>query len=221
MLRIRSKWNTLSKAQQKHLLIWAAATLGVLIVIFAVIMQIKSQMPLYMIGLNGLGAETPAQAQRLCRESWERFAEIKEDYPDCEFVWCGKNRVYLLLPYALNEIPDNNNTGFDTVSFYNTSGIKTHGYIIHPELPPQELGVIDLVETKGKELSFDTVSMSVRVGLRKGTVDYEDAVYLWEEGSRKVFAVNSYAVSGATGDIIQFTDDGGTIRNCYILDTLI
>lgn len=219
------KWHELDTVERfmlrRRLIILAAATLGTLLVIFLIIMQIKSQMPLYMIGINGLDADSPAQAQRVCRESWERFAEIKQEYGDCEFVWCGKNRLYLLRPYALEEIPDKDNTGFVTVSFFNTSGIKSEGYIIHPELSPRELGIIDLVKTKGMELSFDSVSMSVRVGLREGSVGFDNAVYLWEEGSRKVFAVRAEAVTGETGDCVHFIDDGNTLRECYILDTTI
>ena len=220
MLFVKAKLNARDrKAARKRLIIWASVTFFVLAVIFCVIMGIRAKMPMYMISVDGLDASSPAQAQRLCRENYQRFAAMKNEHPNCEFVWCGKNRIYMLLPYALESIPDSENTGFDSVRFYSTGGIKTRGYIIRPELPNQELGIIDLVN--GNRFDFESVSMSVRVGLRKGEIPFNDAVFIWEKDSKKVFAVKKTAVFGQPGADTQFVDDGGVIRNCVILDTRI
>ena len=75
------------------------------------------------------------------------------------------------------------------MTFDGGEGKRLEGYIIEPEIPPTELGRIVL--TDGEEYTYDTVSMSVRMGLRNGKISYDDAVFLWEKDSTEVIVARA------------------------------
>lgn len=200
--------------------VYAAVTIAALVVLFALMQYARSQIAeVYELSLENFSAQTPAEAQSACRAENETFLPYAEEYPDCLWVWCGDDKLYIVRGDVLKvegEDPDN---GFVKVSFKGEMGTEHTGYIIDPLKAPTLIARIDL--GAAQEYTYDNVSMSIRKALRAGEFDYEDAIYLWEKGGSSVYAVHSDAVTVVEGSIASFTDDGGVARVCYILDTAL
>lgn len=209
---------TEKRPTKRFYIICFAVTLALLLVLLAVFLHQRSEVaPVYVLTVEGLVAENPADAQAICRGDYEQCADLMQDREDCLWVWCGGNELFLVKPDALSIDAEKEQTGFTAVCFFDENGDKCSGWIISPAEKPNELGRIRL--EPAEEYSFDSVSMSIRAALRSGEISYEGAVYLWEKGSGTVFAAaeNSYTV--IENNIVSFTDDGGVSRVCYILDT--
>ncbi len=201
-------------------IICAVVTLVVLGVIFGIHKYKISQVaPVYQVHIDDLEAATPAEAQAACRADYQRFAAESEKYPGCAWVWTGKRTLYLVKPDALEINAAAEETGFTAVKFINASGKQRKGFIIDPTTEPVELGRIKIDDAK--EYNYDNVSMTIRVGLRSGEINYENAVYLWEKDTDLVLAVRSDTYKTVEGSIVSFTDDGNVTHTCYVLDTEI
>ena len=201
-------------------IICAVVTIVVLGVIFGIHKYKVSQVaPVYQVHIDGLEAVTPAEAQAACRADDQRFAAESEKYPGCAWVWTGKKTLYLVKPDALEIDAAAEETGFTAVKFINASGKQRKGFIIDPTTEPVELGRIKIDDAK--EYNYDNVSMTIRVGLRSGEINYENAVYLWEKDTDLVLAVRSDTYKTVEGSIVSFTDDGNVTHTCYVLDTEI
>ena len=208
------------RAPDKIYIICAAVAVLVLAVIFGLHLYRNSQVaPVYELKVEGLEAETPAEAQAACRGDHERFAEAMEKYGESSWVWCGGKTLYLVKPDALVIDTEAEPSNFTAVKFKDENRGEKSGYIVDPSIAPKELGRIELGESE--EYTFENVSMTVRVGLRNGDIDYENAVYLWEKGSDLVLAVRPDTYETVEGSIVSFTDDGNVTHTCYILDTAI
>ena len=205
--------------KRKLLIICTVATIAVLALAFALITNAKAKVPAYVLEVKGLAAESPAQAQAELREDYERFAKLSAEHAGCSWVWAGGEKLYLINANALKINTDNDVINFTAVKFKDDKGNSLKGYIIDPAVQPKELGRIQIVNSD--EFTYDNVSMSVRVGLRSGEIDYEDAIYLWEKGSSEVLAVRPDTFELIEGHIVSFTDDGNQTHTCYILDTKI
>lgn len=208
-----------SSPAKRTYIAFAAITLAVLAVVFAVIMQSRSKTPVYVLEVNGLDAETPAEAQIECRAEHEKFAKPLQNNTGCAWVWCGDNKLYLVKTTALRINTKDETQNFTAVTFDGGEGKRLEGYIIEPETPPTELGRIVL--TDGEKYNFESVSMSIREGLRSGEISYENAVYLWEKYSTEVIAVRADSYQTVQDNIVSYTDDGNVTHTCYILDTKI
>lgn len=208
-----------SSPAKRTYIAFAAITLAVLAVVFAVIMQSRSKTPVYVLEVNGLDAETPAEAQIECRAEHEKFAKPLQNNTGCAWVWCGDNKLYLVKTTALRINTKDETQNFTAVTFDGSEGKRLEGYIIEPETPPTELGRIVL--TDGEKYNFESVSMSIREGLRSGEISYENAVYLWEKDSTEVIAVRADSYQTVQDNIVSYTDDGNVTHTCYILDTKI
>lgn len=208
-----------SSPAKRTYIAFAAITLAVLAVVFAVIMQSRSKTPVYVLEVNGLDAETPAEAQIECRAEHEKFAKPLQNNTGCAWVWCGDNKLYLVKTTALRINTKDETQNFTAVTFDGGEGKRLEGYIIEPETPPTELGRIVL--TGGEKYNFESVSMSIREGLRSGEISYENAVYLWEKDSTEVIAVRADSYQTVQDNIVSYTDDGNVTHTCYILDTKI
>lgn len=208
-----------SSPAKRTYIAFAAITLAVLAVVFAVIMQSRSKTPVYVLEVNGLDAETPAEAQIECRAEHEKFAKPLQNNTGCAWVWCGDNKLYLVKTTALRISTKDETQNFTAVTFDGGEGKRLEGYIIEPETPPTELGRIVL--TDGEKYNFESVSMSIREGLRSGEISYENAVYLWEKDSTEVIAVRADSYQTVQDNIVSYTDDGNVTHTCYILDTKI
>lgn len=208
-----------SSPAKRTYIAFAAITLAVLAVVFAVIMQSRSKTPVYVLEVNGLDAETPAEAQIECRAEHEKFAKPLQNNTGCAWVWCGDNKLYLVKTTALRINTKDETQNFTAVIFDGGEGKRLEGYIIEPETPPTELGRIVL--TDGEKYNFESVSMSIREGLRSGEISYENAVYLWEKDSTEVIAVRADSYQTVQDNIVSYTDDGNVTHTCYILDTKI
>lgn len=208
-----------SSPAKRTYIAFAAITLAVLAVVFAVIMQSRSKTPVYVLEVNGLDAETPAEAQIECRAEHEKFAKPLQNNTGCAWVWCGDNKLYLVKTTALRINTKDETQNFTAVTFDGGEGKRLEGYIIEPETPPTELGRIVL--EGGEKYNFESVSMSIREGLRSGEISYENAVYLWEKDSTEVIAVRADSYQTVQDNIVSYTDDGNVTHTCYILDTKI
>ncbi len=214
-----AKKRSISNSKRVYI-ICAVVTLAVLGVIFGIHRYNISQVaPVYQVHIDGLEAETPAEAQAACRKDHQRFSEQSEKHPDCAWVWTGKRMLYLVKPEALELDASAEETGFTAVRFINASGKERRGYIIDPTTEPVELGRIKIDDAE--EYTYDNVSMTIRTGLRSGDIAYENAVYLWEKDSNLVLAVRPDTYTVVEGSIVSFTDDGNAAHTCYILDTEI
>ena len=212
--------NRNKRASNKVYIICAAVAVIVLAVIFGLHLYRNSQVaPVYELEVEGLEAKTPAEAQAACRGDHERFAEAMEKYGESSWVWCGGKTLYLVKPDALVIDTEAEPSNFTAVKFKDENRGEKSGYIVDPSIAPKELGRIELGESE--EYTFENVSMTVRVGLRNGDIDYENAVYLWEKGSDLVLAVRPDTYDIVEGSIVSFTDDGNVTHTCYILDTAI
>lgn len=199
---------------------YAAITLAILAVIFAVITQQRNSIaPVYEITVSGLDAKTPSEAQVACKTDYSRFAEVMADYEDCAWAWCGGDVVYLVKTRAVRVNADSEYKGFTGVQFKDKDRKLHEGYLIDPATEPKELGRIQLSESE--EYTFDNVSMTIRVGIRSEEIRYGDAVYLWAKGDSVVYAVKPDTYEKIENRIVNFTDDGGRNHTCYILDTKI
>ncbi len=206
------------KSPKRFYIICFAATLAVVLVLLVVFLHQRAEVaPVYVLTVEGLEAETPADAQAVCRADNQRYLECMNDRDDCLWVWCGDDKLFLANSDALHIDSKAEDCGFTAVTFYDENGNKHSGFIIDPTAEPRELGRIQLEEAE--EYSFDSVSMSIRVALRNGKIAYENAVYLWEKGSNVVFAVCSDSYTVIENNLVSFVDDGGATRVCYILDT--
>lgn len=208
-----------SSPAKRTYIVYAAITLAVLALVFAVIMQLRSKTPEYVLEVGGLNAKTPAEAQIECRAEHEKFAKPLQDNTGCAWVWCGDNKLYLVKTTALRINTKDETQNFAAVSFDGGEGKRLEGYIIRPETPPTELGRIAL--TGGEKYDYGSISMSVRAGLRSGEISYEDAVYLWEKDSAEVIAARADSYVTVQDNIVSFTDDGNVTHTCFILDTKI
>lgn len=206
------------KKPKRFHIICIAATAAIILVVLALFIHQRNQVaPILVLDVEGLSAETPAQAQIQCRADCKRYQEYMKYESDCSWVWCGGSKLYLTRSEALHIDTAAESTGFTAVTFKDKRCKDLHGYIIEPQKAGNELGRIQIEEDG--EYTFDNVSMSVRVALREGKIAYANAVYLWEKGSAEVIvaAADSYTV--IDGGLVSFADDGGEIRICYILDT--
>ena len=193
-------------------------TLAVLAVIFALIQHQRSSIaPVYEMKVSGLTANTPNEAQAQCRAQSQKFAEIKQKYRGVCWVWCGNENLYLVKSSAAELMADSEFEGFTEISFRDRRGSTHDGYIISIDAEAKELGRIEL--EPADEYDFERVSMSIREGLRSGSIAFENAVYLWEKGSAEVLAVRDGSFEIMEENIAAFLDDGGRERVCYILDT--
>ena len=206
-------------SEKRTYIAFAAITLAVLAVVFAFIMQYRSQSPVYVLEVNGLNAKAPSEAQAECRAEYGEFSKPLKEHTGCSWVWCGDNKLYLVKTSALRINMKDNTANFTAVTFENGSGNRLAGYVIDPATPPRELGRIEL--TGGEKYNYESVSMSIRVGLRSGDIGYEDAVYLWEKDSTEVIVARADSYAVVQDSIVSFTDDGNTTHTCYILDTKI
>lgn len=208
------------KSSKRVYITCAVVTLIVLGVVFGIHKYKISQVaPVYQVHIDDLEAATPAEAQAACRADYQRFAAESEKYPGCAWVWTGKRTLYLVKPDALEINAAAEETGFTAVKFINASGKQRKGFIIDPTTEPVELGRIKIDDAK--EYNYDNVSMTIRVGLRSGEINYENAVYLWEKDTDLVLAVRSDTYKTVEGSIVSFTDDGNVTHTCYVLDTEI
>ena len=207
-----------NKPQKRFYIICGAVTLAVVLILLGVFLHQRARVaPVLELTVDGLSADTPAQAQIICRSDNKRYLDYMEGRENCVWVWCGDNVLYLARPKALHVDADSENTGFTTVSFRDEHGKIHSGYIIDPTAAPNELGRIGISDAE--ELSYDSVSMSIRVALKKGDIAYAGAVYLWEKGSSEVIAVQADTYTVIENNLVSFTDDGGNTLVCYVLDT--
>lgn len=204
---------------KKRRIIWASVTLAILAVIFGIFMYERAWLPLSVVELTGDVPDTPSQVQRMCRQSSEKFAAIAKEYPDCVFVWNGDEKIFAIRKEFLEDKKSTVDSNFVRVKFYNNKGVRTRGYIIDPVTRANELGTVEI--ENAEKLTFDSVSMSVRVSLRKGELSYKDAVYLWKGGSSEVLVVRSDAIKDPKALTVEFTDDGGDTAVYRVLDTKI
>lgn len=208
------------KASNKVYIICATVAVLALAVIFGLFLSRNRQVaPVYELEVEGLEAETPAEAQAACRGDHERFAEAMEKYGENSWVWCGGKTLYLVKSDVLTIDTEAEPSNFTAVKFKDENHDVKSGYIIDPSIAPKELGRLEISESE--EYTFENVSMTVRVGLRSGDISYENAVYLWEKGSNLVLAVRPDTYETVEGSIVNFTDDGNVTHTCYILDTAI
>ncbi len=209
------------KIQSKRFyIICIAVTLALILALLLVYLHQRAEVaPVYVLTVEGLEADTPADAQAACRAENKHYIECMKDSKDCLWVWCGDDRLFLVNPDALHVDGDAENCGFAAVTFTDEKGNEHSGFIIDPTAEPRELGRIQLEEAE--EYSFDSVSMSIRVALRNGKIAYENAAYLWEKGSNVVFAVYADSYTVVENNLVSFVDDGGASRVCYILDTIL
>lgn len=205
--------------KKKLLIMCAVAVVAVLALAFLLITNARTKAPAYVLEVKGLDAEAPSQAQAELREDYERFAKLSAEHSGCVWVWAGGEKLYLINANALKISTDSEEASFTSVKFKDEKGSGLKGYIIDPTVQPKELGRIQLVNAD--DLTYDKVSMSIRVGLRSGEIEYEDAIYLWEKGSSEVLAVRPDTFELIEGHIVSFTDDGSKTHTCYILDTKI
>ena len=85
------------KASNKVYIICATVAVLALAVIFGLFLSRNRQVaPVYELEVEGLEAETPAEAQAACRGDHERFAEAMEKYGENSWVWCGGKTLYLV-----------------------------------------------------------------------------------------------------------------------------
>ena len=209
-----------SKDTKNFYIICIIVTLAVLLAIFAVFMHQRTQVaPVYVLTVEGLKAGNPAEAQALCRTDSNDYEKLMEGTEECSWVWGGENTLYLVHTKALRIDVNAGYPGFTAVTFKDEHGKTLSGYIIDPTGHPNEMGRI--VVDESEEYTYDSVSMSVRVALREGKISYDDAVYLWEEGSNEVFAVYADSYTVIKDKLVSFVDDGGQTRVCYILDTTL
>lgn len=209
-----------SSSSRRVYLICGIVTFALLAVVFGIhSYEISKIAPVYQVKVNGLQAETPAEAQAACRAAYSSFTKAAEKHPDCAWVWAGKKTVYLVKPDAVELDAAEREDGFMAVKFKDAAGKSRTGYVIDPTTPPAELGRI--VISSDTEYTFDKVSQTIRVGIRSGDINYENAVYLWEKDSDLVLAVRLDSYKIVEGSIVSFTDDGNVTHTCYILDTEI
>ena len=198
---------------------YAAITLAVLAVVFAFIMHFRALAPVYTLEVKGLDAGSPAEAQAECRANHARFSELLKERTGCSWVWCGDSKLYLVKTSALRINTNDETPNFTAVTFESGKGERLEGYVLDPATPPRELGRIKL--TDGEKINFESVSMTIRVGLKDGDISYENAVYLWENDSTEVIVARDDSYQTVQDNIVSFTDDGNTTHTCYILDTKI
>lgn len=196
-----------------YIVITVAVLLAVLLLL---LIKASIVAPVCEIRIQDLDAETPAEAQAICRADYKKFVKASKDYDDCLWVWCGGKSVYLAKADELN-VCAGGVAGFTRVKFLDDDGTWLKGYVIDPESEPNELGRISLGESES--YNYEDVGMSIRVALREGSIDYEGAVYLWKIGTNTVFAVKPDSYTVIDGINVSFTDDGGQSCFCRILDT--
>ena len=191
----------------------------ILAVILSVIIGSNNKIAtVYEVTVKDLVAATPEDVQEACRPDWEYYSSILDKYDDCVWVWCGGDRLFAVRADRL-ELKSENSTvsAMTEVHFQDQHKRVREGYVIDLSSPPVELAKIRL--TAEHRLHFDDVSMTVRCGIRSGELSYEDACYLWEEGTDLVYVVPQSEVTPAGDRHGCFVDDGGRMRVCYILDT--
>lgn len=210
--------NYKNRNSKRFYTICIAVTLLAVLLLVGVFFHLRAQVaPVLTLTVEGLKAETPAEAQAMCRADSNSYAKYMKNRDGCSWVWCGEDVLYLVRPEALHIDAKAENVGFPAVTFKDEHGASFSGYIIDPTGAPNEIGRIriDIAD----EYNYDNVSMSVRVALRNGEISYDGAVYLWEKGSSEVFAARADSYTVIDGNLVSFVDDGGVTRVCYILDT--
>lgn len=197
--------------------VYIIGTAAVLLVVLCLLLIKAAKVaPVCEIKIDDLDANTPQEAQAICRADHKKFVRASRGEPNCLWVWCGESTVYLAEADKLR-VCAGTVAGFTMVEFLDDDGSYLKGYIIDPETAPNELGRIKL--GKSDSYNYEDVGMSIRVALREGSIDYEDAVYLWKIGTNTVFAVKPDSYTVIDGVNVAFTDDGGQSCFCRILDT--
>ena len=196
-----------------YIIITAVVLFAVLIVVLIYTSRIA---PVCKLNVKGLSADSPADAQALCRADYAKFKKASEGHEGCVWVWCGKGAVFLTNADDLTIIAGSE-SGFTHVSFIDEDGTEMTDYVIDPESPPNELGRISL--SGDGPFNYEDVGMSIRQALRAGELDYDGALYLWKVGTNTVFAVKPDAYTLIDGTQVSFTDDGSQLCFCRILDT--
>lgn len=197
-----------------------AITVVTLLTVFIVhSYKLRQIAPVYEMKAENITAQTPSEAQAECRGDHDRFAEAMQGYDGCKWVWTGEETLYLVKPESLQIDADAENTGFTAVQFKDDKGRQKEGYIIEPETEPAELGRIKI--DSEQDYTFENVSMTVRVGIRSGDINFDNAVYLWEKDTDTVLAARPDTYKIIEGSIVNFVDDGNIAHTCYILDTKI
>ncbi len=191
----------------------AAVLLAVLVL---VLIKASKIAPVCELKVEGLSADTPDEAQAICRADHKKFVKAANGYDDCLWVWCGGDTVYLAETDRLT-VCAGTKAGFTAVKFIDDDGAALKGYIIDPEAEPNELGRISLGESN--KYTYEDVGMSIREALRDGSIDFDAAVYLWKIGTNTVFAVREDSYTVIDGTNVMFVDDGGQTCFCRILDT--
>lgn len=209
--------NRTDDSRRKAVFVCIAVTVVILTAIFVTVMLLRARLPELVVAADGLSAKTPAEAQTELRRQADSFAKIKAAHTDCVFVWCGTDKLYLVRTDKITPIDRDENDNFERVRIYNANGLTVRGYIVDPCKESVELGRIKLVDSK--KAKADNVAMTVRIGLREGEIDYTDAVYLWEKGSKEVIVLKSSAVTAKPGKTVSYVDDGEVRHECIVLDT--
>lgn len=209
-----------SKGRRSRKNSYAAYIIATAIVLLAVLIVVligaSRIAPVCKLDVKGLSADSPAEAQAICRADYAKFQKASKGHKGCVWVWCGKGAVFLTNADDLTIIAGSG-ADFTRVSFIDEDGTEMTGYVIDPESPPNELGRITL-DGDGP-YTYEDVGMSIREALRAGELGYDGAVYLWKVGTSTVFAVKPDAYTLIDGTGVSFTDDGGQLCFCRILDT--
>jgi len=206
---------------RKLYIICVAVTLAALIGVFLLVMNGSRQVaPLYELTVKGLSADTPQEAQMICRADSSYYRSVIEPYSDCCWVWTGDERLYVVRTAALNVDPQTDkSTGFTYVRFKDMHGVRHSGYIIDPTVEANEIARVKI--TNAEDFNIDNVSMSIRDSIRKNVLKYENAVYVWEKGQDFVYVLKEDAVTKVEDNICSFTDDGDTLHVGFMLDVRI
>ena len=206
---------------KKLYIICAAVTVTVLLLVLALVIHANlTTAPLYEITVRGLAAETPQDAQAVCRADCEYYRSVIGPHKNCCWVWCGNDKLYIIRYSALKIDPDTDSvTGFTRVNFKDRGGRRLTGHIIDPTAEPVEIARVRI--TDSEKFSLDNVSMSVRESIRNGIISYENAVYVWEKGRNFVYALKEDAITALEGHVCTFTDDGDELHVGFLLDTRI
>jgi len=196
-----------------------AIALGFVALTYLLVFFVRySTSPNYLLTVEGLSAQTPSQAQSACRKDNAEYKRLSEEYPDSSFVWCGEDTIYIVKDSRLKiDKSAPKYSGFTSVSFNIDYKTLEHGYIIDPTADPVVAAEIALGESE--TYNAQLVGMTIRTAMRDGTVNYEDVIYLWQDGSTVVYAVKTEAVTLLDNGYAQFTDDGSVLRFCHVLDT--
>ena len=204
---------------KKQLLLCLLIALAIMVLVMHIVIGRNNEIaPAYEVTVKDLVASCPEDVQEFCRPDWEYYSSILKKHDNCVWVWCGGNRLFAVRADRLTLDPESCRLGkFVEVHYTDQRGRDCEGYIIDLSSPPVELARIRL--TDARRYDFENVSMTIRSGIRSGELTYEDVFYLWEKGRDFVYVIPQSAVTTAGDKFGCFTDDGGRMRVCHILDT--